>query len=513
MNDRFDSPGKRPDRRASDRFASSNGRTRASSRRAAHDEAPPEGRYSRSRYESRSSDSAADNASRTVAARRKSRRRWKVALVAIALVAAVGLGAAFAAYQTVNGNLHLGIDQTLRDELVETDLAREPFYMLLLGTDGSIEREADASYGNTFRTDSIMLARIDPVNKKVSLVSIHRDSVVDLGRDYGKQKINAAHAFGGPALSVKAVSELAGVGISHYAEINFDGFKEIVDALGGVEVDVPVEINDDDAGGHLNAGLQTLSGEEALILCRSRNTYGTYADPDSMRAANQRLVLSAIAKKMLSADVGTIASTVTALSQYVKTDLEVADIVGLAQIMKGLDSSSDIYTAMEPVTSDYVDGGWYTYTVMDEWRAMIARMNQGLPPAESAVIDEATGTVVATTGEDAVASAMKMANVSVRNGCGVQGLGAEATALLNAAGFVNVTVGNASSFDYERTLVIYDDPAQKYEADLIVSTLGRGSAMLNDGNYLYDGEFLVIVGADWSTSSASASASSPSAAA
>ncbi|MCG5014988.1 LCP family protein, partial [Collinsella aerofaciens] len=89
-----------------------------------------------------------------------------------------------------------------------------------------------------------------------------------------------------------------------------DGFKDIVDALGGVEVDVPMEIDDEDAGGHLDAGLQTLSGDQALILCRSRHAYDEYGDGDSYRAANQRLVLSAIAKKILSADVATMASTV-----------------------------------------------------------------------------------------------------------------------------------------------------------------------------------------------------------
>ena len=149
MNDRFDSSGKRLARRTSDRFSPSTGGTRASSRRVERDKASPERRYSRFRYERRSFDSASSDAPRAVIARRKSRRRWKVALAAIALVALVGVGAAFAAYQTVNGNLHLGIDQALRDELVETDLAREPFYILLLGTDGSLEREADASYGNT----------------------------------------------------------------------------------------------------------------------------------------------------------------------------------------------------------------------------------------------------------------------------------------------------------------------------------------------------------------------------
>ncbi len=76
------------------------------------------------------------------------------------------------------------------------------------------------------------------MSKKVTLVSLHRDTMVDMG-EYGVNKLNAAHVFGGPALSVQTVSKLAGVDISHYAEINFDGFRDIVDALGGIEVDVP----------------------------------------------------------------------------------------------------------------------------------------------------------------------------------------------------------------------------------------------------------------------------------
>lgn len=71
---------------------------------------------------------------------------------------------------------------------------------------------------------------------------------------------------------------MAGVDISHYAEIDFDGFKEIVDALGGVEVDVPMEINDNMAGGYVSAGLQTLNGDQALILCRARHAYDEYGD-------------------------------------------------------------------------------------------------------------------------------------------------------------------------------------------------------------------------------------------
>lgn len=349
-------------------------------------------------------------ANRAPAQKKRGGGKLKYVLVAVLALVLVGAGAAFAYYQNIEGNLHAGLDQKdLEKYLVETDLTNEPFYMLLMGTDGSSEREEDESFGGSFRTDSIILARIDPVNKKVSMVSIHRDTMVDMG-EYGQQKVNAAHAFGGAALSVKTVSDFAGVDISHYAEINFDGFRDIVDALGGVEVDVPVEINDEDAGGHLDAGLQTLNGEQALILCRSRNTYADSADPDSMRAANQRLVLSAIAEKILSSDVATIANSVTAISKYVTTDLDVSDIIGLAQAMRGMDTSTDFYTAMDPVTNKLIGDGWYTYSNEEEWKAMMKRMDEGLPPSEDAVVDEKTGTIVATNGQDPAGSDWKDAS-------------------------------------------------------------------------------------------------------
>ncbi len=427
--------------------------------------------------------------------KRKSGGKLKIVLMVVAALLLVGVGAAFAYYENINGNLHSGLDQDIDKYLVETDLTNEPFYMLLMGTDGSSEREADESFGGSFRTDSIILARIDPVNKKVSMVSIHRDSEVDMG-EYGQQKINAAHAFGGASLSVQTVSKMAGVDISHYAEINFDGFRDIVDALGGVEVDVPVEIDDEDAGGHLDAGLQTLDGDQALILCRSRNTYANAADPDSMRAANQRLVLSAIAQKILSSDVATIANSVTAISKYVTTDLDAPDIIGLAQAMRGMDASTDMYTAMEPVTSEYVDGGWYTYTNKDEWAAMMKRMDEGLPPSETAEVDEQTGTVIATNGTDADASD-KYASVVVKNGTTKSSRTITAVDLLKDAGFVNASGADANSSDYAHTLVIYDSSSQEYEAKQIVAALGQGSAQLNDGSWLHDGTFLVIIGSDW----------------
>lgn len=438
--------------------------------------------------------------------RRKRNRIVTIAVVAVLVVCLGGAGAAFAYYQALSGNLHAGVDQDLRNSLVETDLANEPFYVLLMGTDGSNDREASEEYaGDNFRADSMILTRVDPVNKKVTMVSIHRDTLVDMG-EYGQNKLNAAHALGGAALTVETVSKLAGVPISHYAEINFDGFKDIVDALGGVEVDVPIEIDDEDAGGHLDQGLQTLNGDQALILCRSRHAYDEFADGDSYRAANQRLVLSAIAKKILSADIATMASTVTSLSQYVTTELEITDIIGLAQSMQGLDPATDIYSAMEPTTSAYIDGVWYEYNNTKAWKAMMARVDQGLPPTEEDIVDEVSGTVLATTGSGSLdsgagegatgSSTQKTGSIVVKNGNGLSGAGAQASSKLESLGYT-IETGNADSFDYPETIVVYEKSSRANEAKDIANALGIGKAQLNDGSFVFTGDFLVVLGSDW----------------
>lgn len=430
--------------------------------------------------------------------RLKKRRRWpKVLAIVLVVLALAGAGGAWAYYQYLNSNLHDGVDSDLRSSLVQTNMTNEPFYVLLLGTDESSDRDESGDYGGSFRSDSIILLRIDAQNKKATLVSIHRDTMVDLGK-YGKQKINAAYAFGGPALAVQTVLSMAGVGISHYAGINFDGFAEVVDALGGVEVDVPVEINDEDAGGHLDAGLQMLNGEQALILCRSRDTYAdTSADPDSMRAANQRLVLSAIAEKILASDPATIAKTIDVLSKYVTTDLDINDIIGIAQALKGLNPDTDIYTGMQPVTNEYIDGGWYSYTDEDAWKTMMKRVDAGLPPNATGSVDEATGTVTATSGDGSELAGQKTASVSVKNGTQITGAATRAVDMIKAAGFTNVTAGNANSLSYPNTLVVYNDDTLKDEADQIVTALGQGTAVKNDGDYVFSTKFLVIIGDDW----------------
>ena len=141
-------------------------------------------------------------------------------IVGVLLIGAVS---AFAYINSITSSLHEGVDQDLRAALVETDMANEPFYMLLLGTDKISWREGTED-GGVYRSDTMILARVDAPQGTISLISIPRDTLVDMGQN-GWQKINAAYGLGGPSYAVEMVSKLTGVDISHYAEVDMDGLS------------------------------------------------------------------------------------------------------------------------------------------------------------------------------------------------------------------------------------------------------------------------------------------------
>jgi LCP family protein required for cell wall assembly len=146
--------------------------------------------------------------------------------------------------------------------------------------------------GGGQRTDSIILVHRSSSGQS-SMVSIPRDSYVSIP-GHGKNKINAAFALGGPKLLVETVELATGLRIDGFLEIGFGGFAKVVDSLGGVDVCVPFDMNDEKAGIDLKAGCQSLDGPTALGFVRSR-----YSDPrgDIGRAERQRQFLSAIIKK------------------------------------------------------------------------------------------------------------------------------------------------------------------------------------------------------------------------
>ena len=266
------------------------------------------------------------------------------------------------------------IDDSLRQVLVDSDVVEEPFYVLLLGVDGRNDEEAE-------RSDTIILARIDAQEQQVTLVSIPRDTKIEYEGE--TMKINAVHAYAGAAGMVEAVNELCGVEIAHYAEIDFEGMVDLVDAVGGIWITVPEgdEVDDPDAGDVvIEAGYQHMDGEAVLTFCRARHQY---SDGDYTRMRHQRMVIAALADQILNnLDASDIVPLVNSISEMVITDLSVSDIVSLINAMRGMDTDS-IWSANLPSWSGedtYIDGVSYVFVYEDELEEMMERVDAGEDP-------------------------------------------------------------------------------------------------------------------------------------
>ncbi len=440
-------------------------------------------------------------------AQRKTRKRGKVVksiLIAVLIVVAAA-GTAVALYvNNINSRLNQGIDSTLKGELVTVE-RDDPFYILLLGVDKDEARsESWGSDDSNYRSDTIILARVDPKSQKITLVSIPRDTLVDMG-DYGEQKINAAYSLGGPGYMVEVVSKFAGVSISHYAELDFEQFTSIVDTIGGVEVTLPVAVSDmDNAGIDLPAGTQTLDGTEALGLCRSRHAYDAYGGGDFYRAANQRMVIAAIVKKVLSLDAVTMSATVSQLADSVNTDLSATDILSLANQFKDLDVDNDVYSGQTPTDSQLINGGWYEIVKTDEWTTMMQRVDDGETPYSDESQDFTAG-VAGSIGSSSTSDTVDLSSldatysgtVLVLNATSTKGLATNKANALTAAGFSS-TADNADNTTDTSAIYYNGDSDKAAEALGVADKLGLDSSVIskNDGTYSEKYDVVVVLGED-----------------
>ena len=190
----------------------------------------------------------------------------------------------------------------------EGSILSDPSTILVIGTDGGrAPGRQDAR-----RSDSLLLIRTDPDRHRLSYLSIPRDLRVDIP-DYGSAKINAASQIGGPALTIATVQRLTGLPINHVLVLDFDRFRELIDALGGVEIDVPRRIlsNRFDCpykparcanweGWRFEKGTQTMDGRRALVYSRIRTNQLNSADSDISRGGRQQAVADAVGDKIAS---------------------------------------------------------------------------------------------------------------------------------------------------------------------------------------------------------------------
>ncbi len=308
---------------------------------------------------------------------KKAKKRGSKGMVAVAVVLvlliAIGIGGfnAFMFVNTVDSDLSGDYTEeekmAIQEKLVSASYD-EPFYVLLVGSDS---RSTDLSGS---RSDTNILCRVDPTQDTVTMISIPRDTMITIP-GYGTCKFNAAYAYGGISGVIDAVYNLTGIQISHYAEISFTGVVDLVDAMGGVEVDVPLDIDDDDAWGSISAGTQTLDGEHALIFARSRQ----YVDGDFTRTSNQRTLVTALVKKVLNLPVSDIPDVIQRCAKCVSTDMSVYDIYSLAVQFQNLGELT-VYSAMIPSTTDYIDGVSYVICDTTTTAAMMEIVEAGGDP-------------------------------------------------------------------------------------------------------------------------------------
>ena len=201
----------------------------------------------------------------------------------------------------------------------------------------------DDGHGNA---DTIMVASYDVKNKQAGLVSVPRDTLVDVRRTV--KKINGAFGSGGIDEVKTEVSTLMGFPIDHYIQIDLNAFQAVVKAVGGIDFYVPQDMYHDDGGGfiiNLKEGQQHLSGHQALELVRFRG----YPDADIGRIAVQQQFLSAMAKKLLSfSSVTKIRAFADIFATYVKTDLTAGNLAYFAVEAMSLDTATGLKTATLP---------------------------------------------------------------------------------------------------------------------------------------------------------------------
>lgn len=334
-------------------------------------------RSSDSRYdyrETRSSDSrsgygdgrnSGPKNKKVTSKKRKARKRRRIILFAVEMVALVVLGVVLWAVmkQTSMQKINVKEEDIVINDTVENNVAMKGYRNIaLFGLDA---RDKNLGKGN--RSDTIMIASINLDTGEVKLCSVYRDTYMNLGNDK-YSKCNAAYASGGPEQAISMLNMNLDMNITDYVSIGFNGMIDVVNSLGGVEIDVREDeikyLNDyqasmfstetkerltDDYVKVTQPGLQTLNGLQATAYCRIRYTAGD----DFKRAERQRTVLLAILEKAKTASVGTLNDTLDKVLPNVATNLDTKEMLS---VLKDLASYKVVATDGFPFETNRVTG-------------------------------------------------------------------------------------------------------------------------------------------------------------
>lgn len=342
-------------------------------------------------------------------------------------LAAVIIGAGVAG--VVDTVSHPGIPAASQPSAQDTSLfshLTDPFagvhrlHILILGADDMEEARG--------RADAIMVLFLNPERKRAALLSLPRDLRVEIP-GHGLDKINHAYHYGNIELTRETVERLLGITTDYYAKVDFTAFKQIVDMLGGVDIEVPFRMKKHTYCGEidLQPGLQHLDGEEALGFVRYRE------DSDFKRGERQQQLLRAIIQQKLRlTNLPRLIKVAGVARKAIDTDMEWSKVPALVGILKNLEPA-EIMPAVIPARGCYING--ISYVELRE-RSFFEMMDE---------IDDHLSRV-----------AGHRVTVEVLNGSGQLGAAARAGEWLTKAGFEVTTTANADRFNYKHTVIEYE---------------------------------------------------------
>jgi LCP family protein required for cell wall assembly len=342
--------------------------------------------------------------------------------------------------------------------------------VLLLG----IDRRGGTGWA--YRTDTMIIVTVDPIDKTVGMLSIPRDLQLEIP-GYGEDRINTANVYGesrkypggGPALLIRTIEANFSISIDYYIMVDFQGFEKIVDTLGGIDVSVPKTLHDtkypnpkpQDPYGmktvHFDPGLQHMSGQRALEYARSR-----MSTTDFDRANRQQLILLAIREKALSLNIITkLPSLITTMGNMVKTDMTLNEELELAALAPQVDIANLKRAVIQkPLVYGYTRPADKAQVQLPKWD-LIQPVIQDL--FSTPLVVESTPTPAPPTPTPTLAPveiealqqlAQEGARIAVQNGTSEPNFAARVAAWLIEQGYQVVEFGDADRLDYPNSVVV-----------------------------------------------------------
>ncbi len=374
-------------------------------------------------------------------------------------IAAIGAGIFYRYVNNVNNMMNSVTSSEIENILTPVQSIEEPVTILLLGKDS---RDAENDAG---RADTIMLLYLNPEREQATLLSIPRDTFVEIP-GYGEDKINAAYAYGGEKLMIETVSKFLNADINHYITIDFDGFVKLIDALGGVDIVIDRPLIDPKSGANFSVGNHHLTGEQALSYSRSRST--ELADIGRIQR-QQHLLVYLVEQKLNIQYLSNIPKYFNILVSNTLTDL---DLVTLLRYGKtGLSyEPEDFETAIIPTHADWIENKTISIQIPDieEARAMWQRIINGEPAGKF----NASYSVAPDAIPDALATGMVYEiQVKVKNTGAITWERGGKNPVLIGYHWINFDTKEMTVFDGKRSMLPRDSvaPGEEVTFDMQIS--------------------------------------------